>query len=253
MKKPNQNNILTGKTALVTGGALRIGRAICLALAAQGADVVVHYRTSKHEAETLCYELRQLGVKSWPVTSDFNKAGSAELLVGKACKLAGKLDIVINNASEYQSDTLSTVAWPGFSAAMQVNAWSPFVIGREFAKQCVGGGDIINLLDSRITGGGDPTHAAYLVSKHALAALTSMMALEFAPAIKVNAVAPGLVLPPPGLSAAALKKLSMKLPLKRHGGPHDVAQAVLFLLQSTFITGQVIYVDGGRNTRESMK
>ena len=96
-------------------------------------------------------------------------------------------------------------------------------------------------------------HVGYIVSKSALADLTAMMALSFAPEITVNAVAPGLVLPPSGISAAAAKKLAADLPLKRHGDPRDVSQAILFLLESTFITGQVIYVDGGRNTRESIK
>lgn len=241
---------LSGKTALVTGGARRIGREICLSLARQGVNVVVHYQKSALQAKNLCEEIGDLGVSTWSIAADLAKAKSAESLVGKALQRAGRLDMVINNASVYTESTLSGVIWPDLSLNMQVNAWTPLIIGREF-KRLVGRGSIVNLLDSRICGG-DPMHVGYIVSKRALAALTTMMALKFAPKITVNAVAPGLVLPPAGLGPAALKKLAANLPLERHGSPHDVAQAVIFLLQSTFITGQVIFVDGGRNTRESM-
>lgn len=242
---------LCGKTALVTGGASRIGHEICLALARRGVNVVVHYRTSVSAANSLCKKLRKLDVQAWSIAADFKKAKSAETLVEKTLHLAGRLAIVINNASAYTESTLDSVNWPDMSSTMQINAWAPLIIGREFRKRC-GSGSIINLLDSRICGG-DKMHAGYIVSKQALAALTAMMALKFAPDITVNAVAPGLVKPPSGIGAASLRKLTADLPLKRHGDPRDVAQAILFLVESTFITGQVIYVDGGRNTRESIK
>jgi pteridine reductase len=242
---------LLDKTALVTGGSRRIGREICLALAQEGVNVVIHYHKSDFEAKGLCDSIRKMGVNSWTLAADFNNAKSAETLVQKTLKLAGNLDIVINNASVYTESTLKSVDLRDLSLNMQVNAWTPLIISREF-KRLVGKGSIVNLLDSRISGY-DPTHAGYILSKRALAAFTGMMALEFAPRIAVNAVAPGLVLPPPGMDAGQLKKLAAGLPLNRSGEPGDVAHAVVFLLQSSFITGQVIYVDGGRNIRELMK
>jgi hypothetical protein len=250
MDETNDDPVLSGKTALVTGGARRIGREICLSLARRGVNVVVHYQTSVLQAKNLCSEIRDLGVNAWSIAADFKKAESAETIVEKTLQRAGRLDMIVNNASVYTKSTLSGVIWPDLSLNMQVNAWAPLIIGREF-KRLVGRGSIVNLLDSRICGG-DPTHLGYIVSKRTLADLTAMMALEFAPKIAVNAVAPGLVLSPAGAGPAALKKLSANLPLERHGSPRDVAQAVVFLLQSSFITGQVIYVDGGRNIRESM-
>jgi pteridine reductase len=239
------------KTALVTGGAKRIGRELCLSLARQGVHVVIHYHTSALEAKKLSAEIKKLGVNCWTVAADLGNAENAATLVKKALQRAGKLDIVINNASVFTAGTIDEVDVRDFTRNMRINAWAPFVIGREFKKLAVKG-QLINLLDTRIRGG-DLRHIGYIASKHALAALTGMMALEFAPEMTVNAVAPGLILPPAGTDAATLQKLAAGLPLKRHGSPSDVAQAVLFLLQSSFITGQVIYVDGGRTMRELMK
>ena len=131
---------------------------------------------------------------------------------------------------------------------MEVNAWVPFILSRTFAER-VGRGKIINLHDSRLKGY-DLAHAGYILSKHVLAAMTRMMALEFAPNVTVNAVAPGLILPPPDKDESYLQSLVHTVPLQRHGEPQDIADAVAFLIQSDFITGQVIYVDGGRHLHE---
>jgi NAD(P)-dependent dehydrogenase (short-subunit alcohol dehydrogenase family) len=129
-----------------------------------------------------------------------------------------------------------------------VNAWAPFVLSRDFSRH-VDRGKIINLLDTRITGY-DRSHVAYVLSKRMLAVLTSMCALEFAPDFTVNAVAPGLILPPPGKDENYLAGLVKTVPLKKHGGPGDIVDAVLYLLKSDFVTGQTIYVDGGRHLGE---
>jgi NAD(P)-dependent dehydrogenase (short-subunit alcohol dehydrogenase family) len=131
---------------------------------------------------------------------------------------------------------------------MEVNAWVPFVLSRAFAQR-IGRGKIVNLLDTRLKGY-DWTHVGYILSKHLLAVMTRMMALEFAPHITVNAVAPGLVLPPPGKDETYLQSLVHTVPLQRYGGAQDIADAVVFLIRSDFITGNVIYVDGGRHLYE---
>lgn len=128
---------------------------------------------------------------------------------------------------------------------MEVNAWVPLTLSRDFAQR-VGGGSIINLHDTHLEGF-DFRHAGYILSKHVLAELTRMMALAFAPRVTVNAVAPGLILPPPGADESYLESHSHALPLQRRGGPLDIAEAIVFLLRSDFITGQVIHVDGGRH------
>jgi NAD(P)-dependent dehydrogenase (short-subunit alcohol dehydrogenase family) len=139
----------------------------------------------------------------------------------------------------------------GFSDVMRhmhVNAWAPFVLSREFAR-LADHGKIVNLLDTRIIGH-DREHVAYVLSKKMLAVLTVMCAREFAPDFTVNGIAPGLILPPAGKDESYLDKLAEKVPLRKHGGPQDIVDAVLYLLKSDYVTGQVIYVDGGRHLLE---
>jgi len=239
---------LRGKTALITGAARRIGRETALALAAEGANIVVHYHRSEEEAQSLLGELRERGVSGWPVRADFGQPSEYESLIARAREAAGGLDILVNNASIFPSDDLETITWENLAANVQVNAWVPFVLSREFARQ-VGEGKIINLLDTR-TAGYDWSHVSYLLSKHLLGALTRMTAYRYAPGIAVNAVAPGLILPPPGKDESYLERLKDTVLLHRHGEPEDVAQAVVFLAKSDYLVGEVIYVDGGRHLME---
>ena len=243
------NEPLRGKTAIVTGAARRIGRAISTALGKAGANVVVHdHQSLRGECENLCDEMDRFGVKTWIVTADFEDPADSASVIGRALKAAGNLDILVNSAAVFQGDTLRDADFKNLMHHMQINAWAPLIMSREFARVAPRG-KIINLLDTRISGY-DWKHVSYILSKHALHILTKMTALEFAPGITVNAVAPGLILPPPGKDMSYLKELAATVPLKRHGGPPDIVDAVLFLLRSDFITGQVIYVDGGRHLTE---
>jgi hypothetical protein len=240
---------LRGKTALITGAAKRIGRATALALAAQGANVVVHYRASADEASALCRELEALGVGAWSVAADLRQPDQCETLIERAQVVAGvNLDILVNSASTFSADDIATVTFESIADAMRVNAWAPFALGRAFARQA-SEGRIVNLLDTRIAGY-DWKHVSYILSKHALAVLTRMMAVEFAPHVAVNAVAPGLILPPPGQDDADLDALKDTVPLRRHGDAVEVAEVIAFLASSRFITGVIIYVDGGRHLWE---
>lgn len=236
---------LQGRTALITGGSRRIGRETALALAEQGANIIIHFNRSDTEGRQLADELKEKGVRAWTVQADFRRADEYRSLIGRARSLSGKLDILINNASIFPSETLAELAWSGFSADMEVNAWVPLTLSRDFASDSAHG-SIINLHDTHLEGF-DFRHAGYILSKHVLAQLTRMMALALAPGITVNAVAPGLILPPPGADESYLEAHSRSLPLQKHGAPRDIAEAIVFLLRSDFITGQVIYVDGGRH------
>jgi pteridine reductase len=243
-------NTLRGRTALVTGASGRIGREIALSLAAEGVSIIAHYRSSRKAIVSLCREIDKKGTAVWPLQADFSDAGSGESLVGRAARLAGTITILINSASQFTKSTMKELTSADLSANMQVNAWTPLILGRAF-RRVAGKGAIVNLLDSRIIGG-DRSHAGYIVSKHALMALTRIMAIEFAPRIAVNAVAPGLILSPSGYDRRSIGRLTKNIPLRRCGDPGDVARAVLFLLKNRFITGQVIWVDGGRHIRESL-
>ena len=276
---------LLSKTALVTGGAVRIGRAICLALAGRGCNVVVHYNRSEKEAKNLAGMISGMGVKGFTVQGDFSSRKGCEDVVGKSFEQAGHIDFLVNNAAVFHKDNLMSTDEGKFLAEMQVNFFAPIWLTREFAKRCgskgVGGygsrkqsetsndphtpkppyahtfpvGKVINLLDRRIEGI-DQECLSYQLSKKMLAEFTKNAALELAPYITVNGVAPGAVLPPRSQRAEVGSQRSEKrqpfdlagdVPLDRQCTPEDVAAAVVFLLEFDTITGQVIFVDGGQH------
>lgn len=234
---------LKGKTALITGAARRLGEAMALTLAGEGTNIVAHYHRSERAARALCERIEQQGVSAQPLQADLSDSRQARTLMDQAISRAGPVDILINNASIFDPETLWQITEQSLWRNVQIHAMTPLVLARTLAQQgrC---GHVVNMLDTRVTTY-DREHAAYHVSKRALLTLTRMLALELAPKIAVNAVAPGLILPPAGEDESYLRKLTHTNPLKRHGEPADVAEAVLFLLRSRFVTGQVIYVDGG--------
>ncbi|HSB33296.1 MAG TPA: SDR family oxidoreductase [Nitrospirota bacterium] len=244
------HDALEGKVALVTGASKRIGRALSIALAEEGVHIVAHDRKNL-EADTIrvCGEVKDCGANSWPVMADLEKPEEYETLVRRALQAAGSLDILINNASIFLPGTIMDIGFGDVMRHMHVNAWTPLVLSREFAR-LARRGTIVNILDTKIAGF-DREHAAYILSKHMLSVVTRLCAVEFAPEITVNGIAPGLILPPNGKDETYLDEKAKSLPLKRHGGPEDVTEAALYLLRSRFVTGQVIYVDGGRHLLEA--
>jgi pteridine reductase len=236
---------LEGQTALVTGAARRIGRAIALALAEQQVSVILHYRGSAAPAEELRRSLVTRGSQAFCVKADFANPEEADSLIERARAEAGPIHILVNSASEFRFEALDAMTHASLVRSMTVNAWAPFALTRAFARQATSG-KVVNFIDAQVAGS-DLAHASYILSKHLLATLTTMTALQYAPGILVNAVAPGLILPPEGKDESYLDGLARSLPLKRHGGLADITRAVLFLLQNDFVTGQVLYVDGGRH------
>jgi pteridine reductase len=234
---------LAGKTALITGAAKRIGRTIALTLAQNGIHVAVHYNSSRQEALALCHDIQQLGVSAWPIQGDLMDTEQVERVFREAVAQAGPLDILVNNASVFDRDTLWQATEESIRKNMRIHVIAPLLLARQLAQQ-ERPAHIVNLLDTRVAVY-DREHASYDLSKSTLLALTYMLALELGPNVAVNAVAPGSILPPPGQSEVYLMKLAHANPLNRIGGPEDIAEAVLFLLRSRFITGQIIYVDGG--------
>jgi len=234
---------LAGKTALVTGAAKRIGKAIATALARNGVRVVVHYNQSAPDALALCEDLRRLGVSAWPIQGDLMDAGQTAKVFRDAAAQAGPIDLLVNNASIFDRDTLWEATEESLARNIRIHAVAPLILSRELARQNRAA-HVVNLLDTRVAVY-DREHASYDLSKSMLLTLTRMLALELAPNVAVNAVAPGSILPPPGQDEAYLAKLAHGNPQHRLGAPDDIADAVLFLLRSRFITGQIIYVDGG--------
>ncbi len=241
---------LQGKTALITGAAQRLGCATAVGLARQGANIVVHYHQSAREAAELCEDLKVMGVAAWPIQADLAKPAQAETLFGAAIGHAGAIDVLINNASIFDRETLWETTETSLSRNLHIHAAAPLVLARALAAQDQPA-QVVNILDTRVTVY-DREHASYHLSKRMLLTLTRMLAMELAPDIAVNAVAPGLILPPVGEGQEYLDKLAHCNPLNRHGDAEDVVEAILFLLSSRFITGQVIYVDGGYHMKGHM-
>jgi len=235
---------LNGKCVLVTGGAVRIGHAICEALAARGCTVVVHYRTSEHEAFALVDSLRASGVEAFAVQAALGDAASCTALMDACVAAAGGVDFLVNNASVFHRDSLLNTTEAKLLLELQVNAFVPLFLTQALAR-VASSGKIVNLLDRRVEGvecGALP----YVLSKKMLADFTQLAALELAPEFTVNAVAPGPVLPPPGEGPARTRDLAGATPLGVGLTPDAVAQAVVYLLEADAVTGQTLFVDGGQ-------
>ncbi len=241
---------LTDNVALITGAAKRLGRATALALAEAGVSVIVHYHRSEDESAELAQAIEALGVRAWTIGADLSQPDEAAGLYEKAVNAAANIDFIINNASFFHEDTVLDFELADLTKNIQVHAAAPLLLARAHANAGRAGA-IVNFLDARIVDY-DRTHAAYHLSKRMLFTLTRMLAVELAPAIRVNGVAPGLVLPPEGKDDAYLQSLAHTNPLNRHGDEEDIAAAVVFLLRSDFVTGQVLFVDGGRHMAGTM-
>lgn len=242
---------LADKGALITGGARRLGREAALALAGAGTHVAIHYNSSRDSAEALREEIEGRGVRGVTVRGNLSDGRAVEAVFRNAWEALGGLDLLVNNASVFPSGRLDSMELADLLPNLHVNAWAPFLLTRGLWRKVRGTGhrgSVVNILDTRLVGG-DLAHSAYHLSKAMLGELTTMMALEFAPELQVNGVAPGAVLPPEDLDEAYLEGLAVSLPLQRRGHPSDIAEAVVYLLGASFVTGQVIFVDGGRHIR----
>jgi len=223
---------LENKRILVTGGARRVGKMFVQKLQSFGADVVVHYNTSKNEAEDL---------SKFVIQSDLSKPDSFPNLINEC----GPIDILINNASIFSKDKLIESDPAKVFKEFAVNFFSPFELTRQFAKQNRDG-IVLNVLDRRILAN-EITCLPYCLSKKTLAEFTYAAALELAPRIRVNAIAPGPILAPDNQDFNTYKEKAGFIPLERIPNPMDVIEAALYLINNESITGQVIYVDGGQN------
>lgn len=236
---------LAGRVALVTGGAVRIGAAIVRALADCGAGVIVHYRRSRTEAEKLVSELQRRGAKAWAVRGSLDSEQGCRRVFDTAWRQAGRVDILVNNAAIFEKNSLTKSDSARIRRLLDTNLFAALWLTREFAARCESG-CVVNLLDRRVMGW-DTSCGPYVLSKKALAEVTMLLALELAPRIRVNAVAPGPVLPPPGRSARYMRDHAGPVPLKVKITAEDVAKAVTYLIAAEKVTGQILFVDGGQH------
>jgi len=245
----NHNRKLTGRTALVTGAAKRLGAAIARALHAEGMNLLLHYNRSEADAQALCKELNAARADSAAIAqADLANVAGLESLV-KAALQWGGLDVLVNNASTFKPTPLGQVGEDDWDELMASNLKAPFFLAQAAAVHLrKNHGSIVNLVDIHAR---RPLrdHAVYCAAKAGLAMLTLSLARDLGPELRVNGVAPGPVLwPEQGLDAATKKSILEATALKRKGSPEDVAGAVLYLVRDAdYVTGQIIAVDGGRS------
>jgi pteridine reductase len=239
---------LNGKVAIVTGGSVRLGKAIALTLAEQGVKIGLHYNQSAEQAEGTLEDITSLGSTGILIQADFlQPLQAAERLVEKTLSEFNRLDILVNSAAIFEDSSVSSVTGEHWDRHFDVNLKVPFFLCQHFAQHLEPGecGQIVNIADWRGTRPGDD-HPVYTLTKSALVAMTKSLAQHLAPDVQVNAIAPGAVLPPPGSDHSYLQQIAEKIPLGRTGTPHDVTNALLYLLRSDFITGEVLHVTGGQ-------
>ncbi len=232
------------RSALITGGARRLGRAICLKLAEMGFNIALHYHSAL--PEELLEEIRALGVSSEPIRCDLTDTASASGLVHLASEALPSLELLVNSASIFERASITDTADVLLDYHMELNLLAPFRLSRDFARVCKRG-QIINMIDANALKSGS-AYAAYQISKKGLFGLTEVSAREFAPHIRVNAIAPGLILPPLGEGDEYMERSAQnRVPLKRRGHAEDITRAIEFLILNEFVTGQILFIDGGEH------
>ena len=238
--------VLAGRNAIVTGGAHRLGAAIVRELASAGASVFVHYNSSAQAAEALARELEADGKRAHSGAADLTDPAAAAALVEEAATALGPISLLVNSASGFPEDTLQSATPEVWNATLATTLSAPIFLTQAMAGSLPSGTDgaVVNITDAR-TRTPYTKHFSYTVAKGGLDAFTRAAAVALGPRIRVNAVAPGVVLPPPGEGDEYVERLAAALPLGRAGGAEPVAQAVRALLENDFITGEIVHVDGG--------
>lgn len=232
--------------ALVTGGAIRVGRAIALRLAEDGYDVALTYNRSKTQAQEVVQAIEQLGRRAAMLEIDLEDTQAVQMLPPRAAEALSRLDLVVNNASGFHRSPIGGVTEQEWDRLFSVNARAPFFIAQaaipylKYENPC-----IVNILDTS-TRRPWPGYLPYVASKAALESITIGLARALAPKIRVNGVAPGPIVAPADYSEQAKKRAADATLLKRWGSPEDVARTVSFLARSDYVTGVVVPVDGGR-------
>lgn len=242
---------IEGGVALVTGAGRRLGREIAVALGGDGFDVVVHYGSSQSEAEETVAALQRLGRRAWAVEADLADLSAIERLFDRVEAEAGRLDLLVNSAATFDRQPIDEVGPADWERSMAVNLRAPFFCTQRASRLMLrntSGGCIVNLADRS---GVTPwlEYSVHGISKAGVVFMTRALACELGPRIRVNAVVPGPILPPPGDDPAgeAWRRRGDHLPLGRTGDPSDVCGAILYLVEAEYVTGVVLPVDGGEH------
>lgn len=235
----------TKGAVLVTGGAKRIGKAICLALSAYGYAIALHYNHSRSDAQKQAEQIREEGGVCELFQHDLMDERQVQSLIPAVSKKFPQLNLLINNASLFKKSNLKSESAAALDRHLAIHLKAPYLLTREFAKRCQQG-QVINILDTNIVRN-KSAYGAYLISKKSLRDLTQLAAVELAPHIRVNGIAPGLILPPVREKNDYLDRLARRIPLKKRGKVSHITQAIQFLLENDYVTGQILFVDGGEH------
>ena len=231
--------------ALITGGARRIGKHIALTLADLGYDIALHYNTSESQASSLADELKEMDCRCELFQADLSKPSHVEHLIDGVRQSFPELSILVNNASIFEPASIADTTNDSLFKHLNTNLIAPFILTRDFANGAEDG-QVINILDTHISQA-RTTHAAYLLAKKGLADFTEMAAKEYAPDVRVNAIAPGAILPPPHADLDHMDRILDRIPMKRQGDVDHITSALSFFLENDYLTGQIIYADGGEH------
>ena len=245
MSSENGDSVVKKTAALVTGGARRVGRALALGLAGRGHDVVIHYNRSGEAAQRTVAEIRDRGVDAFSIRADLGDVAALSTIVQGARERFPHLGLLVNSASAYQHAAIMESEPELFDEQFAVNLRAPFFLTRAFARVCERG-QVVNILDNKIHFN-QFQYAAYLLSKKALAEFTRMAAMELAPDIRVNGIAPGVTLPAETRTRDYLDWRIEGIPLKEQGSTDNLLQALFYLQENRFVTGQILVVDGGES------
>lgn len=228
-------------TAIVTGGAVRLGKAFACHLADRGWNLALNFKSSD-PGEVMAYA-EKAGVACKTYSGDLSDLGFAEGLIKQAVSDFSDIELLINCAANFIQENVERTSTETLVDTMHLNLMSPYILMRDYKRQ-VGRGMIVNILDERITKN-IPTFAAYSVSKVALEHVTHLAAVEWGETVRVNAIAPGLILPPAGKGQDYLERNKKNVPMKTHGKVTDLNHALDYLLDSPFVNGEALFVDGG--------
>jgi NAD(P)-dependent dehydrogenase (short-subunit alcohol dehydrogenase family) len=236
------------KTALVTGAARRIGRAIALDLAAHGFGIGVHYHRSPDAAEALVAAIKANGGRAVALRADLGRESETALLIASLAETLGAPTLLVNNASLFERDDALTATRASWDAHMEANLRAPFVLSQEFARHLPADADglIVNMLDQRVWNV-TPHFTSYTLSKAGLWTMTQTLALALAPRVRVNAIGPGPVLPSSRQSQAQFDRQVASVPLRRSAKLEEICAAIHFMIAAKSMTGQMIALDGGQH------
>ncbi len=232
-------------TAIITGGGVRLGRAMALHLAKKGTNIALHHNASAKNAGKTVTEIRDLGVKCEPFPCDFTDLTAVETLIESVKSTFSDVELLINSAANFIQEDIEHTSTRSLEETFNINLLTPYILMREYKKQ-VNRGMIVNILDERIARN-VPTFAAYSVAKVGLSHLTHLASIEWGANVRVNGIAPGLILPPPGGTEDYLTRGKKLIPTLTHGTVDDICRGLDYLVDSKFVNGETLFIDGGQS------